>query len=81
MILAGQAGISGHLTIGDGAVIGPQSGVVKSVPDGEVVLGAPEMPRRQFLRIQRIVSRLPELKKKLDVIEKRLNNGEKTPHV
>ena len=75
-ILAGQAGISGHLTIGDDVTIGPQAGVVASVPDGEVVSGTPEMPHRLWLRVQRIIYRLPELKKKLLEIEKRLNKIE-----
>ena len=75
-ILAGQAGVSGHLTIGDDVTIGPQAGVTASVPDGEIVSGSPEMPHRLWLRVQRIICRLPELKKKLSEIEKRLNKVE-----
>ena len=75
-ILAGQAGITGHLTIGDNAVIGPQAGVGRSVPDGEVVSGSPEMPHKLWLRVQRIIPGLPELKKKLSELEKRINKVE-----
>jgi UDP-3-O-[3-hydroxymyristoyl] glucosamine N-acyltransferase len=75
-ILAGQAGITGHLTIGDNAVIGPQAGVGRSVPDGEVVSGSPEMPHKLWLRVQRIIPGLPELKKKLSELEKRMNKVE-----
>ena len=71
-ILAGQAGISGHLSIGDGATVGPRAGISKSVPDGEVVSGTPEMPHKLWLKVQRVIPRLPELKKKLSEIEKRL---------
>ena len=71
-ILAGQAGIAGHLTIGDGATVGPQAGVARSVPPGEVVSGAPEMPHRQWLRVQRITSQLPELAQRLRELEKKL---------
>ncbi len=76
VILAGQAGVAGHLTIGDGATIGPQTGVVRSVPGGKVVSGTLEMPHKLWLRVQRILPNLPELKKKLLEIEKRLNRIE-----
>jgi UDP-3-O-[3-hydroxymyristoyl] glucosamine N-acyltransferase len=71
-VIAGQAGISGHLTIGDGAIIGPQTGVVRSVPEKETVSGSPERPHLQHVRIQSLISKLPEFKKRLDEIEKRL---------
>jgi UDP-3-O-[3-hydroxymyristoyl] glucosamine N-acyltransferase len=72
-ILAGQAGVSEHLSIGDGAIVGPQAGVAQSVSDGQVVSGSPEMPHRLWLKIQRIIPRLPELRKKLAEIDKRLS--------
>jgi len=72
-ILAGQAGISGHLTIGDGATVGPQTGVGKSVPDGQIVSsGIPQMPHRLWLRVQRLIPKLPELSKRLSGLDKRL---------
>jgi UDP-3-O-[3-hydroxymyristoyl] glucosamine N-acyltransferase len=77
VILAGQAGISGHLSIGDGAVVGPASGVIKSVGPGEVVIGTPALPRMQQLRIQAVVGKLPEIKKRIEALEKRI--GESVP--
>jgi UDP-3-O-[3-hydroxymyristoyl] glucosamine N-acyltransferase len=75
-VLAGQAGVSGHLTIGDGVTIGPQSGIAKSIPKGETVSGSPEMPHRLWLKVQRIIPRLPELKRRILEIEKRLSRIE-----
>ena len=75
-ILAGQAGISGHLSIGNRAVIGPQAGVAKSVPDGETVSGSSAIPHRQWLRMQRVLPKLPELAKKLSEMERRLEEIE-----
>lgn len=72
-ILAGQAGVSGHLTIGDRVTIGPQAGIGSSLPDGTVVSGSPEIPHKQWLRVQRTIPHLPEMKKKLDTLEKRLS--------
>jgi UDP-3-O-[3-hydroxymyristoyl] glucosamine N-acyltransferase len=75
-ILAGQAGIAGHLTIGNRAIIGPQAGVAKSVTDGETVSGSSAIPHRQWLRVQRVLPKLPELAKKLLEMERRLEEVE-----
>ena len=72
-IIAGQAGISGHLTIGSHVTVGPMTGVGKSVSDGEVVSsGSPSMPHKTWLRVQRIIPALPEMKKKIAALEKQL---------
>ncbi len=76
MILAGQAAISQHLTIGDNAIVGPRAGIAKSVPEGQIMSGAPEMPHRQWLRVQRVIPKLPEWKKKLSEMEKRIKQLE-----
>jgi UDP-3-O-[3-hydroxymyristoyl] glucosamine N-acyltransferase len=75
-ILAGQVGVSGHITIGDRVTIGAQSGIAASVPDGVTISGSPEMPHKLWLRVQRIIPRLPEIKKKLSEMEKRMNSIE-----
>lgn len=61
VILAGQAGIVGHVTIGDGAVITAQSGVMNDVDPKAVLFGSPARPHREGLKIQAILSKLPEL--------------------
>ncbi|MFZ5569711.1 MAG: UDP-3-O-(3-hydroxymyristoyl)glucosamine N-acyltransferase [Thermodesulfobacteriota bacterium] len=71
-VLAGQVGVSGHLTIGSHVTIGPQAGVAKSIEDGQIVSGSPQMPHRQWLRVQGTLPGLPELKRKLGDLEKRL---------
>lgn len=72
-VIAGQAGIAGHLTIGDKAVVGPQAGIVKDVAEGQMVVGAPGTEPKRYYRIVRTMQNLPELKKRLDVIEKKLH--------
>jgi UDP-3-O-[3-hydroxymyristoyl] glucosamine N-acyltransferase len=76
VIIAGQAGIAQHLSIGDHAIVGPQSGIAKSIGDNEIITGSPGMPHRQFLKVQRIVQGLPELKKMVSSLEKRLEKIE-----
>jgi UDP-3-O-[3-hydroxymyristoyl] glucosamine N-acyltransferase len=76
-ILAGQAGVAGHLTIGDGATVGPKTGVGKPVPDGQIVsAGIPEMPHRLWLRVVRMIPKLPEFGKRLAKLEKKLKRLE-----
>ena len=76
-IIAGQAGIAGHLKIGSGVTIGPQAGVGKSIPDGQIVSGSPEMPHETWLRVSSLVPKLPEMKKKIRALEKRVETLEK----
>lgn len=72
-VLAGQVGVSGHLKIGDRVTIGPQAGVARSIPEGETVSGTPTMPHRIWLRVQRLLPELPELKKRITDLEKKLS--------
>ncbi len=75
--VAGQVGISGHLKLGDNVTIGPQAGVAKEVSDNMVVSGSPEMPHQTWLRVQRIIPRLPEMKKQIQELSKKLDQLEK----
>ncbi|HAR35252.1 MAG TPA: UDP-3-O-(3-hydroxymyristoyl)glucosamine N-acyltransferase [Desulfobacter sp.] len=76
VIIAGKAGISGHLNIGDGAIIGPYAGVAADVPPGNVVSGIPHMPHKIWLKVSRIIPRLPSLRTRLLSIEKRVKKLE-----
>ena len=72
VILAGQVGVTGHLEIGDSVRVGAQSGIAKSIPAGQTVSGSPAIDHRDWLKNCHIVSRLPELRKKIMDLEKRL---------
>jgi len=50
VVVAGQAGMAGHLRIGRGARIGAQAGVIADVPAGADVVGSPAQPVRAFFR-------------------------------
>ena len=54
----GQAGFTGHLTIGAGARIAAQSGVMRDVEPGTTVAGAPAVPIQQFMRQATVLQRL-----------------------
>jgi len=76
-ILAGQAGLVGHITVGDGAIVTAKCGVNKSIPPGEVMSGFPMMPHKKWLRAMSVAAKLPELKKEIDSLGKRMEQLEK----
>ena len=51
--IGGQAGISGHLKIGNNVDIAGGSGVIKDLPDNSKVMGYPAKSLREFLRENR----------------------------
>ncbi|NOX32519.1 MAG: UDP-3-O-(3-hydroxymyristoyl)glucosamine N-acyltransferase [Deltaproteobacteria bacterium] len=76
VIIAGKAGITGHVKIGDSSIVGPYAGVHSDVGENEIVSGIPQMPHARWRKVVSIVSRLPEMRKKLFSFEKRLENLE-----
>ncbi|BBB32152.1 UDP-3-O-[3-hydroxymyristoyl] glucosamine N-acyltransferase [Thermotomaculum hydrothermale] len=68
-VIAGKAGITGHIKIGKGVTIGGGSVVLKSVKDGEFVVGYPAINDREWKRLQAYISKLPEMYKKLKKIK------------
>jgi UDP-3-O-[3-hydroxymyristoyl] glucosamine N-acyltransferase len=70
--LAGQVGVAGHLTIGDNVLVGAQSGVPSSLAANAAYSGSPTMPHKEWLRSAMVVPRLPELKKTVSSLEKRI---------
>jgi UDP-3-O-[3-hydroxymyristoyl] glucosamine N-acyltransferase len=75
--LAGQVGLVDHIELGDNVMVGAQSGITKDVPPNQIVLGSPHLPHRQFLRVAAVWARLPELKKEIDLLLKRVEALEK----
>ncbi|MEI6305469.1 MAG: UDP-3-O-(3-hydroxymyristoyl)glucosamine N-acyltransferase [Deltaproteobacteria bacterium] len=70
--LAGQVGVAGHLTIEDNVMVGAQSGVPSSLSANAGYSGSPTMPHKDWLKAMTVVPRLPELKKSIHALEKRI---------
>jgi UDP-3-O-[3-hydroxymyristoyl] glucosamine N-acyltransferase len=75
--LAGQAGVADHVEIGDNVMVGGQSGVMGTLPSNAAYSGRPAMPHRESLRIMSVYQKLPDMKKTLLDLEKRLAGIEK----
>jgi UDP-3-O-[3-hydroxymyristoyl] glucosamine N-acyltransferase len=85
VVLAGQVGVAGHLTIGDGVKATAQTGIPNSIEAGEFVSGYPAIDNRDWLKSSAVFRRLPDLKKqlhdllrRLEVLEARLGDAEGT---
>jgi UDP-3-O-[3-hydroxymyristoyl] glucosamine N-acyltransferase len=77
-MFGGQVGISGHIKIADGTKIGAQSGIPGDVKkENSILLGYPAFDHRDFLRCAVIFKKLPELKMKIETLEKGLESLKK----
>jgi UDP-3-O-[3-hydroxymyristoyl] glucosamine N-acyltransferase len=72
-MIGGQVGIVGHLRIADGTKIGAQSGIPGNVKkENTTLLGTPAIDHRDYLRSSVVFRNLPELKTKIDELEKQV---------
>jgi UDP-3-O-[3-hydroxymyristoyl] glucosamine N-acyltransferase len=74
--IGGQAGISGHIKLADDAMIGAKAGVLGDVSEGVTVSGHPAIPHNTWLKVQGLVKRLPDIRKELRNLAKRLERIE-----
>jgi UDP-3-O-[3-hydroxymyristoyl] glucosamine N-acyltransferase len=76
--LAGQVGVVGHIEIGDNVMVGAQAGVTHDLAANQGYVGSPALPHREFLRAITVFPKLPEMRKTLIEIEKRLKKIEES---
>lgn len=70
--LAGQVGVAGHLTIGRGVIATAQTGIPNSLEPKSFVSGYPAIDNREWLKASAVFRRLPELRKAVADLERRL---------
>ncbi len=72
-MFGGQVGISGHLRITDGVRIGAKAGVGGDIrKENAIVTGYPAIDHREFLKSSVVFRKLPEIKAKVDELEKQV---------
>jgi UDP-3-O-[3-hydroxymyristoyl] glucosamine N-acyltransferase len=74
--LAGQVGVAGHITIGKGVIATAQTGIPNSVDPGAFVSGYPAIPNREWLKSSAVFRKLPELRKLVADLQKRIEELE-----
>lgn len=72
-MFGGQVGLAGHLQIANKTKLGAQTGISKSIKQEDTIhLGSPAMEAVQFNKAYVVFRRLPEMKKELDELVKKL---------
>ena len=70
-IVGGQVGIVGHISIAKGSQIQAQSGVSRTITEeNKKWMGSPAFPLNDHMRSQIVINRLPALEKRLNELEK-----------
>ncbi len=77
VVLAGQAATVGHITIGDDVIVGARGAPSSDIPAGQIVSGAPHMPHRTWLRATKCIPKLPEMRRNIAALERRIAELEK----
>lgn len=70
-MFGGQVGLAGHLKIANGTKIGAQGGILGDVKEeNTAIIGSPAIDVKQFLKSSVIFRKLPEMKVKIESLEK-----------
>lgn len=69
VVIAGQAGLADHISIGNDSIVTAKAGVTKSFPEKSIIIGAPAVPRKEFIRQLKTMKEAEELIKKFKQYE------------
>jgi UDP-3-O-[3-hydroxymyristoyl] glucosamine N-acyltransferase len=73
-MFGGQVGIAGHIKIAAGTKIGAQAGILGEVKEeNTIIIGSPAFEIKQFMKSSVLFKRLPEMKTRLDALEKEVD--------
>lgn len=71
VVCAGQSGISDHVTLADGCVLGARAGAMRNLPTGRYH-GAPAEPEDEVLRRLMALKKLPEMRQQMRTLERQV---------
>lgn len=78
-IIGGQVGVVGHISIAKGSQIQAKSGINRPIEEeGKKWAGAPASSYTNHMRAQVVFHRLPELERKIEALERKLQEFNKT---
>jgi len=72
-MIGGQVGIAGHIKIGDNVKAGAQTGITHGLKDGQIVVGSPALPIRNFKKSSVLFKNLGDLFDRVKELEKKLD--------
>jgi UDP-3-O-[3-hydroxymyristoyl] glucosamine N-acyltransferase len=71
-MLGGQVGVTGHVTVGERVKMSAKTGVTGNVPADAFITGYPHMENLEWRKAYAVVRRLPELRKQVHDLQRRL---------
>jgi UDP-3-O-[3-hydroxymyristoyl] glucosamine N-acyltransferase len=77
VVLGGKVGVGDHVTVGDKVMAGGGSAITRDVDAGQIIVGYNAMPIRDWLKVQAILPKLPELKKAVGRLESQVEDLKK----
>ncbi|MBQ0057888.1 MAG: UDP-3-O-(3-hydroxymyristoyl)glucosamine N-acyltransferase [Bacteroidales bacterium] len=72
-IFAGQVGVAGQLSIGSQNTFGAQSGIPGNIKDGQILMGTPVIPAKDWARQAVYLKRLPDMQNDIKELKKSIN--------
>ena len=72
VMVGGQTGMVGHINIGDNVMIAAASSIHKNIKSGQIVGGSPQLPHKQWLKVEACWVKLPEMRATLDELKKKV---------
>jgi UDP-3-O-[3-hydroxymyristoyl] glucosamine N-acyltransferase len=78
VMLGGQVGVTGHVTVGDRVRASAKTGVTGNVPADAFITGYPHMDNLEWRKAYVVFRRLPDMRKQLAELERRLADLEGT---
>lgn len=78
VVMAGQAGVKDHVHIGTGVMLGAKAGVMADMTEPGAFIGSPALPEREGMLIIASMMRLPELRKEIKELTRKMTQVEKT---
>jgi len=79
VFVGGQAGFNGHINVGENTIIMAKAGVTKDIPPNSVISGFPAQEHKKEMEMQAFIHMLPKLFKKVEELEKKLNQKGPSP--
>ena len=78
-VIGGQVGIVGHISIAKGSQIQAKSGINRPIEEeGKKWAGAPATSYNNHMRAQVVLHRLPELERKIEALERKIQENKKS---
>jgi UDP-3-O-[3-hydroxymyristoyl] glucosamine N-acyltransferase len=72
----GQSAVTGHVTLGDNVTIAGKGGATHNLEGDQVYSGTPAIPHKQWLRSSLVFGKLPEMRREISALQKRLRQLE-----